>query len=382
MKKKRIITICVVALVILAASAVYLNRAAIFQRGNPIPYLISAVQISEKNPYVAVDETKGVYISKRGECPELFDYFCERTGMEFVEQAGSGYLFTDGDRNDVISSEVYWGRYTVWTLPDIETVSPNKCLDEISGNITFYEEPVKEAQNGKSTLTVSLSRDLNKEQADKLKDILDDVDEWVDDHSVDRLAYYFDGDFELSDREHSYYFTYEYNVIYYDHYYAEISAEDMQYIKDLGAECVELPDIESNSISFNDLAPGTETTFGTKIDVRTDNSELAYTLTYGRASISLEIGLRSEDGTELATEITGGDAKGVISNVPAGTYTVFLRNIEEVNQEVTETPNVTGALHFYIVELPGIERTDEPDEYPDTNIVPGFNLDEPNEPTT
>ena len=67
MKKKRIITICAVALVILAASAFYLNRAAIFQRGNPIPYLISAIQISEKNPYLAVDETKGIYISKRGE---------------------------------------------------------------------------------------------------------------------------------------------------------------------------------------------------------------------------------------------------------------------------------------------------------------------------
>lgn len=120
MKKKRIITICAVALVILTASAFYLNRAAIFQRGNPIPYLISAVQISEKNPYVAVDETKGIYISKRGECPELFDYFSEKTGMEFVEQAGSGYLFTDGERNDVISSEVYWRRYTVWTIPDIE----------------------------------------------------------------------------------------------------------------------------------------------------------------------------------------------------------------------------------------------------------------------
>lgn len=117
MKKKRIITICAVVLVILAASAFYLNRAAIFQRGNPIPYLTAAVQISEKNPYVAVDETKGIYISKRGECPELFDYFQEEMGVKFVEQAGSGYLFSDGTKNYVISSEVYWGRYTVWTLP-------------------------------------------------------------------------------------------------------------------------------------------------------------------------------------------------------------------------------------------------------------------------
>ena len=251
MKKKRIITICAVVLMILAASAFYLNRAAIFQRGNPIPYLISAIQISESNPYVAVDETKGIYISKRGECPELFDFFCEQTGMEFVEQAGSGYQFTDGDRNDVISSEVYWGRYTVWTIPDIESanreqnaVAPNKCLDEAAGNMTFYEEPVKEAHYDAGAVTVRLYRGLNEEQADKFRDILDDVDEWTDDHSVDRLAYYFDGDFELSDREHKYYFTYEYNVIYYDHYYAEIPAEDMQYIMDLGAVSDELPDIE------------------------------------------------------------------------------------------------------------------------------------------
>lgn len=232
MKRKSIIMICAILLVILTASAFYLNRAAIFQCGNPIPYLISAVQISDKNPYVAVDETKGIYISKRGECPELFEYFCEQTGMKFVEQAGSGYLFTDGDRTDVISSEVYWGRYTVWTLPD--TVATNKCLNDAAGNITFYVDPVKEAHYDASAVAVRLYRDLNEEQADKLKDIFDDVDEWTDDHTVDRLAYYFDGDFEISDTEHKYYFTYEYNVIYYDHYYAEIPAEDMQYIKGLG----------------------------------------------------------------------------------------------------------------------------------------------------
>lgn len=166
---------------------------------------------------------------------------------------------------------LYENEWYLCTPMEQNAVAPNKCQDEVAGNISFYEEPEREAQSFGGTVTVRLSRDLNEEQADKIKDIIDDVDEWVDDHSVDRLAYYFDGNFELSDREHSYYFTYEYNVIYYDHYYAEISAEDMQYIKDLGAECVELPDIE---------------------------------------------------------------------------------------------------------------RTEEPDEYPDTNIIPGYDLDEPNEPTT
>ena len=120
MTKKKLWIAILVAFVVLASSVVYLNRAVIFQRGNPIPYLTAAARISEKNPYVAVDEAKGIYISKRGECPELLEYYQEKTGMEFVEQAGSSYLFTDGSRNEVASSEVYWGRYTVWVLPTME----------------------------------------------------------------------------------------------------------------------------------------------------------------------------------------------------------------------------------------------------------------------
>ena len=80
MKKKKLWIALLVAFVVLAASVVYLNRAVIFQRGNPIPYLTAAARISEKNPYVAVDEAKGIYISKRGECPELLEYYQEKYG--------------------------------------------------------------------------------------------------------------------------------------------------------------------------------------------------------------------------------------------------------------------------------------------------------------
>lgn len=340
MKKKRIITICAVVLVILAASAFYLNRAAIFQRGNPIPYLISAVRISEKNPYVAVDETKGIYISKRGECPELFDFFCERTGMEFVEQAGSGYLFTDGDRNDVISSEVYWGRYTVWTLPDIETVSPNKCLDEVAGNITFYEEPVKEAQNGNGTVTVSLSRELNEEQADRLQDIIDDVDEWVDDHSVNRSEYYFDGDFELSDREHKYYFTYEYDVIYYDHYIGKISEEDMQYIKDLGAINDELPDIEPiGYTNYYDIEEQVELCKGTAVEK--SKVTVKFQSTEGPSTFEIEVWHRSSEHDEW----TKSESKGAI----VGDAPVFaVPAASEYIVMVTATEGNKGNVTFFV----------------------------------
>ena len=47
MKKKKLWIALLVAFVVLAASVVYLNRAVIFQRGNPIPYLTGAWLISE-----------------------------------------------------------------------------------------------------------------------------------------------------------------------------------------------------------------------------------------------------------------------------------------------------------------------------------------------
>ena len=117
MKKNSIITFCAVALIILCVLFLYGQRRAIFQRGNPILYLRAAAQLSEDQPFVAVDEARGFYISKRGECPELFEFFQDELDVQFIEQAGSGYIFSDGTKNYVISSEVYWGRYTVWSLP-------------------------------------------------------------------------------------------------------------------------------------------------------------------------------------------------------------------------------------------------------------------------
>ena len=145
MKKKKLWIAILVAFVVLASSVVYLNRAVIFQRGNPIPYLVAAARISEKNPYVAVNEAKGIYISKRGECPELLEYYQEKTGMEFVEQAGSSYLFTDGSRNEVASSEVYWGRYTVWVLPTMEAAE-NSDAEQYDAKPVIYLYPEKETE--------------------------------------------------------------------------------------------------------------------------------------------------------------------------------------------------------------------------------------------
>lgn len=110
-----------------------------------------------------------------------------------------------------------------------EPVESNK----VYGTAVFYDGPVKEAQASERSIMVGRSIELTREQADKLKAVVDNVDEWTDDNMVDRLAYWFDGHFEFADREFEYYFTYQHNVIYYDHYFAEISEEDMRFIMEL-----------------------------------------------------------------------------------------------------------------------------------------------------
>ena len=114
--KKKVFLLCAVILAILA-TVVFLKKDAIFQRGNPIPYLAAAVRISETNPYVAVDEENKIYISKRGDKEALFQMIQDTYGVEFKDQLGSGYLFSDGEKSYIVSSEIYWGSFTVWTLP-------------------------------------------------------------------------------------------------------------------------------------------------------------------------------------------------------------------------------------------------------------------------
>ena len=114
--KKKVAIICTVIIILLPA-VVYLKRDAIFQRGNPIPYLTAAFQLSDENPYVAVNELNCIYISKRGDKEALFQMIQDTYSVELKDQLGSSYLFSNGENNYTVSSEIYWGRFTVWTLP-------------------------------------------------------------------------------------------------------------------------------------------------------------------------------------------------------------------------------------------------------------------------
>lgn len=117
-RAKVIVGLCGGLLVALLFVRVFVSYApVIFQRGDPLPYLAAAMTLDGETTFAPVEGEPGIYIARRGECPALFAEVEERYGVTFREQAGSGYIFADGDRRVVITSEVYLGRYTVWTTP-------------------------------------------------------------------------------------------------------------------------------------------------------------------------------------------------------------------------------------------------------------------------
>ena len=93
---------------------------AIFQRGNPIPYLLAAVQLDEDTPYALVDETEkfSVYITERDAQEKMIAAIEASTESRFLEQGGRGFFFENMKEHFVVVNEVYWGRYLVWNVPN------------------------------------------------------------------------------------------------------------------------------------------------------------------------------------------------------------------------------------------------------------------------
>lgn len=106
--------LCVLILLVLS-----LWGPGIFQRGNPLPYLIAAASLSDR-PFAEVEDGKpgDTYISCLEQSGAFLDYIAESRSLTFVEQAGSGYIFTTGTETFVVSSEIYWGRFLVWSMSD------------------------------------------------------------------------------------------------------------------------------------------------------------------------------------------------------------------------------------------------------------------------
>ena len=173
----------------------------------------------EKNTYAVADDLKD-----SSNQVELFEYAPGPNDNVYI-------LCVDGKYYAAIRRDT--DGYHGLTDTQEQGITIEKCPNESAGVITFYSDPVEEAQRSDTHASVRCSVEFDEERANKVKEIIDGIDTWANDYLVDRLSFYFDGNIEFADREFVYYFAYEYNVIYYDHYFAEISAEEMQLIKDI-----------------------------------------------------------------------------------------------------------------------------------------------------
>lgn len=117
--KFKIFLIVIAVCCIFCIALISLYTPVIFQRGNPIPYLIASTKLNTETPYAQVKQTgsETVYITKRGVGEELLQLFAENTGAELQEQLGGTYIFSDGESEWMIESEIYWRNYTVWEIP-------------------------------------------------------------------------------------------------------------------------------------------------------------------------------------------------------------------------------------------------------------------------
>lgn len=108
--------------------------------------------------------------------------------------------------------------------------------------------------------------------------------------------------------------------------------------------------------SFDHLVPGDEILGTTPVVVPASGADFTYMITYTRTGLTLEFGLRAEDGTEYSQRVVGGDLYGTIPNIPAGSYTPFVRNTGDYTQypiygDNSQDYNATGTLVF-LLETP------------------------------
>ena len=108
----------------------------------------------------------------------------------------------------------------------------------------------------------------------------------------------------------------------------------------------------TDGLSFSGLAPGGEAVRSEAVQIPEGGADFIYTITYARPSLTLEAGLRGIDGTEYHQRVEDGDAHGTPEDIPAGIYTLFVRNVGDYThfpsyQDGSGDYAATGAINFY-----------------------------------
>jgi hypothetical protein len=117
MKKKVLIATIIIFIIFLVIGIVFaIYGKAIFQRGNPIPYIGKMFILNSENPYQKVFLDEDVYITRNDDYDELISYIEETYDVSLLEQMGYSYFFGSDEKSISASAEIYWKYYLVWQL--------------------------------------------------------------------------------------------------------------------------------------------------------------------------------------------------------------------------------------------------------------------------
>jgi len=104
---------CIIVLVIVVF---FFYSGAIFQRGNPLPYMSKMVTLSDDNQFAKVFADADIYLSRNSNYDELIKHIESTFGVTFSERMGSAYIFNSDNTAVFASTEIYWRYYMVWEI--------------------------------------------------------------------------------------------------------------------------------------------------------------------------------------------------------------------------------------------------------------------------
>ena len=125
---KRLFIIIMACLFLLIASVFFIYKGVIFQRGNPLPYIIKMAALNNSNQYSKVFDDEDIYLSRNGNHETLKKHIENVYDVTFAEQLGSILLFESKDKSIIVSTQIYWRYYSVWEL----IITPNDYNNDIT----------------------------------------------------------------------------------------------------------------------------------------------------------------------------------------------------------------------------------------------------------
>ena len=119
LKSKRKVLIAITGFLTVALAVLAFYSEAVFQRGNPLPYLGKMFALNDNNPYAKVFSDGSVYITRSTDYDDLIRHIENAYEVTFVEQMGSAYFFGSAEKFIIAETEIYWRKYLVWELSTV-----------------------------------------------------------------------------------------------------------------------------------------------------------------------------------------------------------------------------------------------------------------------